>query len=157
MLDRTTQPQVDIYENLNRIARKADRKAVIDAIEQEIAKLTGSLFALEPDKPAIDFVAKFELFWKVRTKRRGADPKVPAFKVFMQFVKRGANPDDIVEGARICALSSDPNFSPQMTRWLREQRWRDYVKTTSAQRAAIDPKELRRQELIEQMKASGHI
>jgi len=153
MLDRTTSPQVEIYENLIKIAKQGNRQAVIEAIEIEIGKLTGSLFNLEPDQPPVDLAAKFEEFWKVRPRRKGDDPKAPASKLFMMFCRRGANPDDIIEGARLCAASNDPKYTPQMTRWLRENRWKDYVKTTAAARK-LDPAEAKRQQVLAEMR--GH-
>lgn len=76
---------------------------------------------------------KFEEFWKVVPKRDGANPKTPAEKLFNAAVRSGEDPDEIIAGARRCAQvdaerAGTPYF-PQVVKWLRDKRWRDYPET----------------------------
>jgi hypothetical protein len=73
---------------------------------------------------------KFDEFWKVYPKREGANPKEPARKLFQQAVRNGADPDDIIAGAKRCRVIEAKNigtpYIPQTIKWLRDQRWNDY-------------------------------
>jgi hypothetical protein len=73
----------------------------------------------------------FDQFWKAYPAREGANPKAPAEKLFLAAVKAGADPEDIVRGARACASRESKNigtpFIPQAVKWLRDKRWLDYL------------------------------
>jgi len=73
----------------------------------------------------------FEDFWKAYPKRQGANPKAPARALFAAAVKAGADPGDIVAGARRCAEQDrdkiGTRFIPQAVTWLRDRRWEDYA------------------------------
>jgi uncharacterized protein YdaU (DUF1376 family) len=73
----------------------------------------------------------FEEFWKAYPRRDGANPKEPARKVFVAAVKSGADPQEIIAGARACAARDREKigtpYTPQAVKWLRDQRWRDYA------------------------------
>lgn len=73
---------------------------------------------------------KFEEFWKVYPRREGANPKEPARKQFNSAVKAGADPDEIIAGAKRCRVVEAKNigtpYIPQAVKWLRDERWNDY-------------------------------
>src|SRR5512139_3557119 len=73
---------------------------------------------------------QFEEFWKAYPRRGGANPKAPAEKLFVAAVKAGANPQDIIAGAKACAIAETAKlgteFIPQAVKWLRDKRWQDY-------------------------------
>lgn len=83
----------------------------------------------------------FEEFWRAYPKRDGANPKVPAAKLFRAAVRAGAPAAEIVAGARQCAVTDAKDvgtpYIPQAVRWLRDKRWRDYQSAAAeAARAA---------------------
>lgn len=78
----------------------------------------------------------FEKFWKAYPKRKGANPKFPAGKLFLAAVKGGSDPAAIIAGAVRCAeVDRDKigtEFIPRATTWLRDRRWQDYLDGTEA-------------------------
>ena len=74
----------------------------------------------------------FEDFWKAYPKRRGANPKAPAHKLFAAALKAGTDPQDIIAGAQRCAEQDrdkiGTQFIPQAVTWLRDRRWEDYAR-----------------------------
>jgi hypothetical protein len=84
--------------------------------------------AVAPRRAAVE--EAFEEFWKVYPKRKGANPKAPARKLFDAAVKSGADPKAIIAGAKRCAEQDhdkiNTEFIPQAVKWLRDRRWEDY-------------------------------
>lgn len=81
----------------------------------------------------------FEEFWSEYPKRgTAANPRKPAREKFERLVKSGADPSEIVRGARLYreaeagrgTLGSDK--IAMASTWLNQERWRDYV-------AAVQP------------------
>jgi hypothetical protein len=72
----------------------------------------------------------FEEFWKAYPRRKGANPKHPAQKLFDAAVRAGTDPNLIIGGAHRCAqLERDKigtEYIPQAVKWLRDRRWLDY-------------------------------
>jgi hypothetical protein len=64
-------------------------------------------------------------------KRVGGDPRKTAMKAFDAAIKRGADLEAIVSGARAFATirsSDDPKFTPMLATWLNQDRWlEDYT------------------------------
>jgi hypothetical protein len=79
-------------------------------------------------RPTID--EKFDQFWSWYPKRDGANPKAPARKLFLQYIRSGVDPDDITAGARRCREKERDKigtpYIPQAVKWLRDRRWEDY-------------------------------
>lgn len=73
---------------------------------------------------------EFEELWKVYPSRLGPNPKNPAANLFLAAVKAGADPQQIIVGAKRCAVVEARNigtpFIPQLVKWLRDKRWFDY-------------------------------
>lgn len=73
----------------------------------------------------------FQDFWKVYPKRKGANPRKTALDAYRAKVKAGAIPSDILAGARRCAEKDadkiGTEYIPQAVKWLRDERWRDYL------------------------------
>lgn len=86
--------------------------------------------------PATRPLDAFEEFWKVYPKRLGANPKAPALKQFEAAVKAGATPEEIINGAKRCAVSDRDKigtpYIPQAVKWLRDRRWEDYQPPATA-------------------------
>jgi uncharacterized protein YdaU (DUF1376 family) len=81
--------------------------------------------ATRPDNPVFE-----ECFWKVYPKRKGANPKDPARKLFEGFVMSGVDPTRI-KSALLAGSGFDRDkigteFIPQAVKWLRDRRWEDY-------------------------------
>jgi hypothetical protein len=74
--------------------------------------------------------ADFEAFWEARPKRKGADPKDPARKLYEAAVKAGADPAGLLAALRrYAAIEAErvgTPYLPQMVKWLRDKRWLDY-------------------------------
>ncbi|WP_425407572.1 helix-turn-helix domain-containing protein [Hwanghaeella sp.] len=73
----------------------------------------------------------FDAFWAFYPKRQGSDPKQEARKLFDKAVSAGANPADIIEGARLYAAQCEANgnagtkYVAQAKTWLNQERWAD--------------------------------
>lgn len=70
----------------------------------------------------------FQEFKFAYPKRTGSQPWMPAEKKFLEHVKRGVDPAEIITGARAYAGSpaaSDPQFVAQAVTWLNQARWKD--------------------------------
>lgn len=89
-------------------------------------------------RPAND---DFEEFWKAYPRRKGANPKAPARKLFDAAVKQGADPKAIVAGALRCAEQDrdkiGTEYIPQGVKWLRDRRWEDYLSGAEADNKRI--------------------
>lgn len=74
----------------------------------------------------------FEAFWIAYPKRKGSNPKAPAFEKYKLAVKAGADPTAIVAAVTRCANElREANqigtpYVPQAVTWLSQQRWTDY-------------------------------
>jgi hypothetical protein len=81
-----------------------------------------------------DFEKKFAEFWSAYPKREGGNPKHPARLKFMTAVKDGANPDSIIEAARLLAREHPvpTRFVPMAQTWLYQQRFADSVEAKAA-------------------------
>ena len=151
--------QVEIYQRLIEIARKRvpdARTLVIDAIQREIDRMTTFLpLDLQPTKPVVDVAAKFSEFKQAYPKRKGSQMWPKAQELFTDAVKRGTNPDDIIEGARRFAGAERESvgtcYIPQAVKWVRNKGWREYTNADSPPRN-VDPKEARRLQAIEELR-----
>jgi hypothetical protein len=79
-------------------------------------------------RPANDL---FEKFWKSYPKRKGANPKTPAQKLFDAAVKGGVDPP-VIFGAIEAGVGFDKDqiatqFIPQAVKWLRDKRWEEFT------------------------------
>jgi hypothetical protein len=74
-----------------------------------------------------DLEQKFVEFWAAYPKREGGNPKHPAKLKFMAAVKGGANPDSIIEAARLLAKEhpTPTRFVPMAQTWLYQHRFAD--------------------------------
>ena len=74
---------------------------------------------------------RFEEFWSVFPKRDGANPKKTARLKFERAIKRGMDPQAIIDGARRLAAShrekgtEGTQFVPMAATWLNQERWDD--------------------------------
>lgn len=73
--------------------------------------------------------AAFDKLWIAYPKRKGPNPRKPAYDKFIRLLRAGENPEDIISGARRYAAldSTKPGteFVPQLVTWLNQERWRD--------------------------------
>lgn len=91
----------------------------------------------EPESKAERLVSpkkedRFEEFWKVYPKKDG---KKKARENFARAVKRGADPDEIIAGARRYAdacVGRDPHFIKWPQGWLSDERWTDLPEPAQA-------------------------
>ncbi len=71
----------------------------------------------------------FEEFWEARPRRKGADPKDPARRIYETAVKT-IPPDELLSAVKRYRAAEVENantpFLPQMVKWLRDKRWNDY-------------------------------
>ena len=69
----------------------------------------------------------FEEFWTAYPKREGDNPKKPARASFERAVRKGADPQRIIAGAKaLSARHPTPTtFVPQAVTWLNQERWSD--------------------------------
>lgn len=92
------------------------------------------------DKKDISAVAKatrpaerFEEFWRERPRRKGDDPRKPAEDQFARLVKSGEDPNAIIAGVKLARLAYardgkiGTEYVPQMQKWLRDRRYRDFA------------------------------
>ncbi|SKB97140.1 Uncharacterized conserved protein YdaU, DUF1376 family [Bosea thiooxidans] len=95
----------------------------------------------KPTRPAAD--EKFEEFWKAYPHRgEASDPKKPAREKFDRAVKRGADPEAIIAGAKrfaeieLRAGRAGTEKCAQAVTWLNQDRWHDYQPAPSDQQPA---------------------
>jgi hypothetical protein len=83
--------------------------------------------------------ADFEKFWEAYPKRKGANPKTPAEKLFVAAVKVGVAPAKMIRAAELCAQQDrdkiGTEFIPQAVKWLRDGRWNDYLEAAETKPA----------------------
>ena len=86
---------------------------------------------------------RFDEFWQERPRRKGDDPRKPAEEQFARLVKSGESPDAIIAGVKLARLAYasegkiGTEYVPQMVKWLRDRRYRDYA-TAKLDDAALD-------------------
>lgn len=108
-----------------------------------LSREEGQVQDIEQQRKIIRTVAKatrpnlnFEEFWKVYPRRKGANPKTPAEKLFLAAIASGVDAAEIIRGARLCAASEGSKigteFIPQAVKWLRDRRWADYLAEAKA-------------------------
>lgn len=100
-----------------------------NGISQEASGHLPTKHAQSPD--ATD--AKFDEFWAAYPERHG-NPKEPARLKFQAAIKAGADPDDIIRGARNYASfmqrdGKDSKYIAHAKTWLNEKRWNDYLRS----------------------------
>lgn len=101
------------------------------------AATTGDMRATVSDtkRVAATRLDTFEEFWAARAKRKGADPKEPARKVFEMLVRNGEDPAQIIAGAKACCVAEadklNTQYIPQTVKWLRDRRYRDYLEAAA--------------------------
>ncbi len=70
-------------------------------------------------------------FWPAYPKRDGGNPRKPAKEKFIAACRRGEDPRAIIAGVKAYAAhpstKHDTSFIAQATRWLNEERWKDYA------------------------------
>jgi len=80
---------------------------------------------------------EFEKFWQAWPGRGDAsDPKKPAGMIFERHVKNGADPEDMIAGARTLAAKqkasgAEPRFNPMAQTWINQERWQDETPRSS--------------------------
>ena len=93
------------------------------------------------DKRACDF--RFAEFWQVYPSRgEYLDGEEPARRSFEAAVARGADPEEIIDGAQRYAAHAaktgmEPRYVVRAERWLKEQRWTDRVRPVAAPRVRV--------------------
>tara|TARA_R110001583_G_scaffold3160_2_gene20666 strand:+ start:186 stop:473 length:288 start_codon:yes stop_codon:yes gene_type:complete len=80
---------------------------------------------------------QFEIFWQAYPKRTPhANPKKPASKAFDRLVKRGAKPDQLIEGAaqyaKYCkAHVRDRQYIAMAATFLNQERFNDFLEESA--------------------------
>jgi uncharacterized protein YdaU (DUF1376 family) len=74
---------------------------------------------------------EFEKFWKVYPKRKGSNPKQPAWTLFLRAIKNGVAPAIIVSAARGYAAQERERagtpYIPMAKTWLNQRQWEDHA------------------------------
>lgn len=75
----------------------------------------------------------FDAFWLIYPKRKGCNPKAPARTKWDRAIKKGVEPERIINSAKAYADElkdlgqSGTEFVCQAKTWLNQQRWEDYA------------------------------
>jgi hypothetical protein len=88
--------------------------------------------AMDQPESKVETSDRFEEFWKVYPKKDG---KKKARENFARAVKRGADPDEIIAGARRYAdacVGTEPHFVKWAQGWLTDERWTDLPEPAQA-------------------------
>lgn len=86
----------------------------------------------------------FEKFWQERPRRKGDDPRKPAEEQFRRLVKSGEDPEVIIAGVKFARIAyaeqgkTNTEFIPQMVKWLRDRRYRDFAEAGKPDAAVSD-------------------
>jgi hypothetical protein len=93
---------------------------------QELFEDLPKLQRRKPEAPtSAQIAAWFDRFWQAYPARKG-NPKQPAFVKFEAKVKGGADPEQIIDGARRYAdamRGEDSQFVAHAATWLNQERW----------------------------------
>ena len=106
---------------------------------REVAEVAPVAVAVAVDiKPTDDsIVPEFQKFWDIYPKREGANPRKPAFDVFVAKVKKGTEAALIIRGAgkyaSECQTMQERKYVAQAVTWLRQERWNDAAKPVANQ------------------------
>ena len=98
--------------------------AVTAVKEEKREEETQSAPAARESESADDL---FEEFWRAFPKREGDNPEAPARAAWRKAIGSGANPAEIIAGARAYAAATadrERKFIASAGRWLSEERWR---------------------------------
>lgn len=82
-------------------------------------------------------------FWQVYPSRgEYLDGEEQARRAFEAAVARGADPEEIIAGARryaahVAKTGIEPRFVPRAERWLKNQRWTDRIRPVEAPRSRV--------------------
>ena len=88
---------------------------------------------VSPIKRKVDYPETFNRFWSSYPKRKGSNPKYPAFRWFDVYVRRGTDVEAIIDGASNYAVECDrlnltqTEFVAMAMTWLMQRRWEDYA------------------------------
>jgi len=76
----------------------------------------------------MDTEEAFEVFWKVKPKREGPNPKKDAKLKFVRLVAKGHDPQTIISAAKAWAVADDKatRFVPMAITWLNQERFSEY-------------------------------
>lgn len=114
------------HTDVTRDSRRPDTETDTDTESKKESRAVAD--ATRPDE-------RFDEFWKVYPKRDGANPKAPARKKFLNAIKSGVDPGEIIAGAKRSAEEARSKgqigtpYVPQAMTWLGQQRWGDYAPT----------------------------
>jgi hypothetical protein len=128
-IDRPSESRIPAYREGSSKPREESRASDADLGPRTSTKdqedIRAVAKATRPDNPIFE-----EMFWKVYPKRKGANPKDPARKLFEGFVRSGVDPDRIksalLAGSGFDREKIGTEFIPQAVKWLRDRRWEDY-------------------------------
>lgn len=98
-----------------------------------------------PKSPKGKYTPEFEKFWEVFPKRKGNNPKEPAFKKWRGRIRGGISSDLILQGAIGYAKSrsgQDAQFTQQATTWLNQAGWEQYTQHNKPQLVHSAPEKI---------------
>lgn len=103
--------------------------AIIETETETEKKDIGRSKSIRPDD-------NFGNFKRSYPKREGSNPWKPAFSIWKQAVKLGADPAKIISGALAYRLEceklkTEPRMIAQAQTWLRQSRWDDYAQQSN--------------------------
>lgn len=112
--------------------------------------------------PSIRAVAKatrpnpdFEEFWEARPRRKGADPKEPARKLY-EVAAKTVPPAELLAALKRYKVAeadhANTPYLPQMVKWLRDKRWNDYPQIT----LVVVPEAVDWDAILTTFKKTGH-
>lgn len=114
----------------DRVKRFRKRFTSVSETENETPPEQSRAEAETDKKDSCAIEEKFDQFFKVYPKRKGANPREPARKTFFAFVEWGVDPDAIIAGARQCAIVDVDKvgtpYIPHAAKWLLNRSWQDY-------------------------------
>lgn len=97
-------------------------------------------------RPAVvEFEKEFGEFWKLKPKRKGANPRIPALKAYGKAVRSGCDPGEINAAAKKWAAEfPDPTeFVPMAVTWLNQRRFLDYQSAADGAVTAVSDEFMR--------------
>lgn len=148
-----------------RVALHRTRNAMKrDVTHGNSTKLTGTLEKSREDtdkKEKKDTTASppasdpFDEFWKAYPRRQGENPKKPARAKFEAACRKGADPQELIAGARQLAVNhpTPTPYVPQAVTWLNQERWTDEPTQTGPPSNIV--KFWTVEEIMEQVEANG--
>jgi hypothetical protein len=102
---------------------------IADEAETTVKNITATADSIRDRLYGREIENAFEVVWAVRPRRQGEDPKQPALKAYRRAVIKGEGTIEEIQAGIERSFEHyrdrDPKYTPMLSTWLNQHRWRD--------------------------------